>query len=354
MMGRYVKIILTVSVVIYGLCFSGIGLAGDAKKRITITDVFGKEINLLAPVERMVITNGDAAEIICALGAAEKVIGISDYIGDVCSNLLSDLQGREMVGSTQNPSMEKILELQPDLVIASDRWAFEDAFDAKIGTLGIPIARIPCYRLNRLKEDICLLGRISGKEERASEYAAMIENTLDKVSERLKKVKVPVRVYSEGYGDYTTSSVGSGAALLLARAGVANIAADMPVPFPRVSAEWVVVQNPDVILKAAGATYVRTGYGITDIKGIASFWDEILNRPGWHHIDAVKNHRIFLISSEIWAGPRAPVGILHIAKWCYPELFEDMDPRAFHREWLRKWHQKELKGIYVYPPPPAQ
>ena len=346
---RFLFKTLSVLVIMCSLFSPRIGATHGARKMITLTDVFGKEINVLAPVERMVVTNGDAAEIICALGASKKIIGISDYIGDVCSNLLSDLQGREMVGSTQNPSMEKILELQPDLVIASDRWVSDDAFEAKIGTLGIPIARIPCYRLNRLKEDIRLLGRISGKEEKASEYAAMIENALDGVSERLKKVKVPVRVYSEGYGDYVTSSVGSGAALLLERAGVANIAADQPVPFPRVSAEWVVVQNPDVILKAAGATYVKTGYGITNIKGIASFWDEILNRPGWYHINAVKNHRIFLISSEIWAGPRAPVGILHIAKWCYPELFEDMNPRAFHREWLQKWHHKELKGIYVYP-----
>ena len=346
---RFLFKVVSVLMVMCSLFSPRIGATDGVKKMTTLTDVFGKEINVLAPVERMVVTNGDAAEIICALGAAEKIIGISDYIGDVCSNMLSDLQGREMVGSTQNPSIEKILELQPDLVIASDRWAFEDDFDAKIGTLGIPIARIPCYRLNRLKQDIRLLGRICGKEDKASAYAAMIENALDGVSQRLQQVKTPARVYSEGYGDYMTSSVGSGAALLLARAGVKNIAADQPIPFPRVSAEWVVVQNPDVILKAAGATYVRTGYGITDIKRIASFWNEIQNRPGWHHINAVENHRIFLISSEIWAGPRAPVGILYIAKWCYPELFKDMDPRAFHREWLRKWHHKELKGIYVYP-----
>ena len=74
-----------------------------------------------------------------------------------------------------------------------------------------------------------------------------------------------------------------------------------------------------------------------------------MNRPSFRQLEAVKNGRVYLLSSEIWTGPRAPISILYIAKWCYPDRFKDMDPEAVHRDWLLTWHDKELKGIYVYP-----
>ncbi len=44
-----------------------------------------------------------------------------------------------------------------------------------------------------------------------------------------------------------------------------------------------------------------------------------------------------------------PIGCLYFAKWFHPDLFEDIDPEAVHREMLQKFFDVELEGVYVYP-----
>lgn len=343
------RIVLFASVFIFFISASSIGLAGESKKMITITDAFKKNVNILIPAERIVVINSDAAEILCAFGVEEKIVGVSDHIANICSNLYSELHGKPVVGSAQCPSIEKIIELRPDLVIYYDMWLTEQALESKLAPLGIPVARIPCYRVDSLEKDIRTLGKIVGKEKESEEYVRFFQKSLNEVATRLKGLKRKIRVYAEGYGDYKSISEGSGADGILRTAGVENITAGQPVPFPKISPEWVVEQNPEVIIKAASSGWVKTGYGISDVAAVAAFRDVLMSRPVWNQIDAVKKAKVYLVSYEIWSGPRAPIGILYIAKWCYPERFEDIDPQMIHRQWLMKWHKKELKGIYVYP-----
>ncbi|MDP3044316.1 MAG: copper amine oxidase, partial [Bacillota bacterium] len=78
---------------------------------------------------------------------------------------------------------------------------------------------------------------------------------------------------------------------------------------------------------------------------------EMKSRPGWQKMTAVQEERIYLLSSEIYTGPRMIVGIASFARWLYPELFRDIDPGAIHKEMLAKFHGIELKGAYAYPIP---
>lgn len=330
-------------------CFPSIGPAAESKRVLTITDAYKNKVNILIPAERIVAINSDAAEILCALQVAEKIVGVSNHISDFCSNLHSELRGKPLVGSPQSPSIEKIIDLRPDLVLYYDMWLPEDALEAKLAPLGIPVARIPCYRVDSLARDVRILGKIVGKEKEAEEYVEFFQKYLNEVTTRLKDVKRKTRVYAEGYGDYVTVSERSGADGILRSAGVENIATEQPVCFPKISPEWVVDKNPEVIIKAASSGWIKTGYGISDVETVADFRDTLLNRPVWNKIDAVKTGKLYLLSYEIWSGPRAPIGILYVAKWCYPEKFQDIDPEDIHRQWLMKWHKKELKGIYAYP-----
>lgn len=329
--------------------FFTLAASAQGKRRIYVSDAFGERIGVDVPVERIVVINSDAAEILCAFGLEDKIVGISDHIAEVGMNLLSGLKLKTVVGSTHDPSIEKIVELGPDVVISSQRSQARAAMETKLEHLGIPVLHIACYRIDDLESEIRLLGSITGEEETAGAYIAAFRAPLQMIDERLEEIKDPIRVYCEGYGAYGTVSGGSGGAMMLAHAGVSNIAANFSIPYPKISAEWVLIRNPAVIIKAAGAGYVKTGFGMTDPNPVASFWEDIMRRPGWQYIDAVKNKRVHLISAEIWCGPRAPVGILHVVKWCYPGLFSDIDPEDFHRQWVQRWHHRALNGIYVYP-----
>ena len=321
----------------------------EAEGRITFTDAFTKEVEITVPAKRIVVINGDAAEILCALGAENNIVGISSHIAEN-RDLLSGLAGKAVVGSTTGPSLERIIELQPDLVIAHEMWMSREAFEDKLTPLGIPVARLYCYRMDRLDQEIEILGKIVGKEERAASYSRYFHATLDQVSKRMEGQKgMKMKIYNESYGPYKTITDGSGHESFLALAGVRNIAAGQPVRFPEITAEWVVEQDPDLIVKVASNVYVKTGYGINDVKAIKAFRDDLLHRPAWTQIAAVKDNRVYILSNELYVGPRAPLGILYIAKWAYPELFRDIDPQELHRKWLMQWHGKVLEGMYVYP-----
>lgn len=315
---------------------------------VAFTDALGRQVEIPAPVRRIVTINGDAAEILCALGAEEQVVGISTHIA-ANGDLLSGLRTKAVVGTSMSPSIEKIIELQPDLVIAYEMWMTHEVFEDKLAPLGIPVARMYCYRLDHLPGEIRILGKLVGRPEAATAYISYFEKTLQQVHGRLQGLDRKARIYNEGYGPYKTVSDGSGPDKLLAQAGVQNIAAGQPVPWPEITAEWVVEQDPELIVKVASPTYIKTGYGIRNARAIDDFLAELTHRPAWQQIRAVRQDRVHILSSELWIGPRAPLGILYIAKWAYPERFEEIDPQAVHRQWLMKWYGKELKGIYVYP-----
>ncbi len=341
-------IILALAVMI-SLAVPASGPAAEAGKMITIVDAYKNKIEIFAPVKRIVVINSDAAEILCAIKAGDKIVGVSNYIAGNSSKLLPELKEKPVVGPPTHPSIEKIVELWPDLVLYYDMWLKPEALEAKLAPLGIPVARIPCYRIRSMAKDVRILGRITGREKEAQAYIAFFQQYLDEVAARLKGLKQKRRMYAEGYGEYSTISKGSGANGMLEIAGADNIASGQPVPFPEISPEWVVEKNPEVIIKAASAGWVKTGYEASDVQALADFRNALMNRPAWYQVEAVKKQDVYILSSEIWAGPRAPIGILYIAKWCYPELLKDIDPENIHSKWLMKWHKKELKGIYGYP-----
>ncbi len=331
------------------LTFLGMPVTGaTAQNMMTFTDARGNAVAIKMPVKRMVIINGDAAEILCALGAEDKIIGVSSHIAED-DGLLSGLKGKAVVGTAMSPSIEKIIELQPDLVIAYEMWMDREAFEDKLSPLGISTARMYCYRLNRLDEDIRTLGQLVGKEETAGEYIRYIHGVLDLANRRLEGLSKRKRIYNEGYGAYKTVSDGSGADKLLEIAQLKNIAAGQPVPWPEITAEWVVEKDPDLMVKVASSKYVKIGYGVNDRQAIDVFYQEFRRRPAWNRTRAVRENRVHILSNELWVGPRAPIGILYLAKWAYPERFADLDPSDLHRNWLLRWHQKALEGIYVYP-----
>lgn len=324
-------------------------LAPDPRPTFTFADAWGQQVTVRVPVRRLVTNNGQVAEILCALGAAEALVGISEHTLKHNTELLTPLRGKQAIGPAANVSVEKVMELQPELVVVYDIWLTYDQLERQLQPLGIPVARLNAYRIDTIRQEIALLGRLVGKEAEAAAYLADFEALVQLVQERLRGLPRPVRAYFESFSDYTTMSAKAPNHELFALAGMVNVAAGLPVPSPRVTPEWVVAANPEVIIKAATASLVKMGFGATDIKRVRDFHEQLCKRPAWQQLAAVKNRRVYLIASEINSGPRLPIGLLYKAKWCHPERFQDVDPEDYHRRWLRRWHHQELRGIYVYP-----
>lgn len=312
---------------------------------ITITDSKGRQVKVLAPPKRIVVTNSDVAEVISALGMADRIVGASDTCLE--DPMLSQkLKNAVSIGTWSQPSAEKIVELKPDMVFAYASF-LKNA--GQIEATGIPLVCLDCYKIETLARDIKTLGQILSKEKEAAAYVNCIQKYLNIIESRVKSLKTSQKplVYQESYSDYKSVSVGSGGHQMLEMAGGTNICGGEPVAFPQVSPEWVLSKNPQVIIKAVSSS-VASGYGETG-EAMKEKRDEIMSRPGWKGISAVKNGRVYIISSDIYTGPRAVVGIACFAKWIHPQLFADLDPAAIHNEILTGFHGLKPKGAWVYP-----
>ncbi len=318
-----------------------------ASKRITITDSMGRTVRVPCPPKRIVVTNSDVAELICALGSEGSVVGGSDTtINDPM--LKPKLKKAKDVGKSFTPNAEKIIALKPDIVFGYGSFLKQETVN-KIQKAGIPVVFLDCYKLETMARDIRTLGKILARTKEAEAYIAVFERYRNLIENRTKKLPLAKKpqVYAEGYTDYSTVSGGSGGAQMVAAAGGRNIAADLRVPYPQVNPEWVLAKNPQVIIKAV-ASSVPSGYGESP-EAMKKERAKIMSRPGWKKISAVEKGKVYIISSDIYTGPRAVVGIAYMAKWIHPDLFRDLDPAAIHKEILKKFHGLEPKGAWVYP-----
>jgi iron complex transport system substrate-binding protein len=286
---------------------------------------------------RIVVLNADAIKILVALGATDRIVGMADKKPKLSPSLLKDVPE---VGSLGSPNIEAIVKLEPDVVIAYDSWPSQDFLEDKLLPFGIKVLRIACYKINSFTEDIKILGNLVGKEKRAQEFIEFFQKYLGLILERTKGIKKKLKVYLE-YQDYSTVSGGSGGDELLKIVGLENIASEFKIPFPKVSPEWVLAKNPDVIIKVPRL-------GVKEVN--EDIFKELINRPGWKELKAVKEGKVHLVSYyEIWAGPKAIIGALYLAKWCYPDAFLDINPEAIHKELAKKFYHEDLKGVYVWP-----
>lgn len=146
-----------------------------------------------------------------------------------------------------------------------------------------------------------------------------------------------------GYPYSTMASATTFHNLTVAAGGI-NIAADQPVDYPTVDPEWVVERDPDIIFSYATNT---ADENLTD--KMKEIHDEIISWPELVDVKAVKNDQVYILGNPVAWGISSVVGDLYLAKWFHPDLFEDIDPEAVHREFLLKFFGEQLTEKSVYP-----
>ncbi len=79
-----------------------------------------------------------------------------------------------------------------------------------------------------------------------------------------------------------------------------------------------------------------------------------MNRPELQEVPAVESGNVYVVTNDVYRGARDFVGIGYLAKRFYPELFEDLDPKATHQEYLTRFqgldYDLDAQGVFVYPP----
>ena len=328
------------------------------EKELTVLDSADRTVTLKMPVERIVVLTYPDAEAIKIVKAEERVVGVSSDI-KARKTFFPELSRLPSAGVTSNPDLERIIELNPDIIFTGKLKSMGANLEDKLPET-IPVTCWDMGRLEVMTKNIQMLGYILGNTEDAQEFCTFYQEYIDEtIGDRVSEIPESDRkkVYVEYCKDYKTFATGSSGHEICVAAGGVNIAADLPrfseKPIAEVDQEWLIEENPDVIVKVVCCKSGLCGYGEDDMEAMRQVREQIMSRPGWEGMTAVDENRVYLIDVDLVGSTANFVGATYMAKWLYPDLFEDLDPKAFHQEYLTRFQQLDYdlgeNGVFVCP-----
>jgi len=333
------------------------------EKQLTLVDSADRIVTANKPVERVVIAYWiDAATTLQALKAEDVVVGVTDVIVNK-PILFPELSELPCIGGLY-PCLdyEKILELEPDVVLtggAAVGMMSYDEIQDKIESLDpdIVVLRFDhCYP-SSYPDEVRKLGYILDREEEAEELIDFIERYLNEIEEKVSDISSDERtkVYIEFFMDYYTSGEGTVFNEYIEMAGGKNIFSDISGYIYAAEPEAVIARNPEVIIHNVGGAYAgKVNYESDDVTALRDKRDEIMNRAGFAKVPAVDSGRVYTTGSDVVLTAIYPVGVSYYAKWFYPEEFADLDPNAIHQEYLDRFLRIDFDldehGVFVYHP----
>jgi iron complex transport system substrate-binding protein len=282
-------------------------------RNLTLVDDHGYVLNLTSYPNRIVSLAPSNTEILFAIGAGDKVVGVTDYdnypynfsVWIEAGNLTS-------VGDYWTPNIEAIVALEPDLILA----AFDQ--DEVVNTLrgmGYKVLVLAPDNIDDILKNIILAGRATNKDIEAAILVNNLRLRIDAVVSKVADAASTPKVYYEVWYD-PLWSVGSESweHELIEKAGGINIFADQSLNYFETSSEAIIERNPDIMIFPLGH-----GAG-------PPFWgsfDQVKARPGWDAISAVQNDRLYTIDADIISrpGPRIVDALETLAEIIHPELF---------------------------------
>ena len=312
-------------------------------------------VTVAKPVEGLIPLGDNQADGIKVLGAVDRVFGVGTEMLDmpILYPIMSELPGVGNVWGT-GPDIEAIISLNPDVLLTYEFRPSPEVLDNKLAGTDVKVVRLT-FDIDMPQFEI--MGYVLDRKDEAEEFIDFFDSHISSIEEQtegLTEDEKP-KVYIEWCNPYQALNKLSGAGQMCEMAGGINIAADLAgMGSPHsltVDSEWVVAENPDIIIKIPNRI---AGYDVDDVAGIKAARDDIMNRPGWDHIKAVETGKVYLLTIDLHDGPHAVVAPHYYAKWFHSDPFEEMDPQAFHQEYLDRYmgidYDVKEHGIFVYHP----
>ena len=331
-------------------------IIGRREKRLTVLDNDGEIITFRKPVKRVISDHITTLNAMRILDAEDLIAGIDTYLtADMGPIYMQDLANLPTIGNFHKPDYEAVLSLNPDVYL-SYRSVYgpggKKALKEKLpGVIVFETGYYTPYDPENLTMDIRKLGYILDRRDQAEAYIEWYHGYLDMIKERtagLSKDERPRAYPSPGWDLYNCIANFKLADI----AGGINIGAGLGPTYVKVDPEWVIKQNPHVILKQSFSGHA---YDTDDPSKMIAEREEIMNRPELADVSAVKNGRVYLwhmYTSGMF--PNDIITIAYIAKWLHPDLFEDLDPEAVHQEYLDRFSPLDFNvkehGVFFYPP----
>lgn len=205
-----------------------------------------------SPGPRIVSLAPNLTEMIWAVGGGSSLVGRTS-----ACDFPPEAASVQEVGGYGDPSFELLLTLQPTHILYVDM--LNKDIPVRLAERGLRAYHIPCLHLNDIPSALETVGSLTGRREQGEAAARKLRSDIETARSAVSKEKGP-KVFVALWADplYTVGR-GSFVSELVALAGGRNIGDEVESPYFQASPEWVIGQNPDIILclfagEAAGTT----------------------------------------------------------------------------------------------------
>jgi len=298
------------AVIFVSLCF-GCGkktdriVSAEKKNTVTVQDADGNSVAVPYQPKRTVICYGSLVPIWCDAGG--QVVGIPSLLS--AENIPEHIRGTETVGSFSHLNLEKILLLNPDLVILMNRAESQRQAGIWLKSHGIPVLQVEYKTYDDFLNLQNTFAEITG--------GTPSQNTREQVQQIIRsvpKAETPPRFYiifASGRGisvEGSQTNTGRMAEML----GGVNLAGKLSQSRIMFDVEKIITDDPDVIF------FVTMGSGEAVQKKVA---DELFRLPAWRNLSAVKNHRVHFLPNHLFLylpGLRFPEAFEMLKNYLYP------------------------------------
>jgi len=283
---------------------------------LRLKDDLGYEIVLEAPPARIISLAPSNTEILCALGLEDRLVAVTT----LC-NWPPSVRDKPKVGGLVDFNVEQILAWQADFVFAVRGNPAERL--RRLQKMGTPVYAFDCGRLDDILAAIERVGLVCGVSEKAKVLADSLRARVERVQSAVAGVSPRKRVYVGTIrSPYYTAGRGSFIDEVIELAGGDNIARSAGSRWPILSAEQILVSDPQAVF--LGLDYEDAGK-MNREKLLEPFQRD----PIWSRTSAGRQGALFVLDQDSLhrPAPRLVNMIEQVARALYPERFSETETR---------------------------
>lgn len=286
-----------------GVLLLGIALSAPPAAAVTYRDMLGREVALAAPPRRIVSLVPSVTELIFALGGERRLAGRTDFCDYPAA-------AREVpsVGGMLAPSLETIVALRADLVIATTDGNREETF-AQLRRLGLPTYVVAANRVAEVHDLIARVGELTGRQAAAGPLVARLAERVAEVRRRVAGRRPPRVLYVLWPDPLIVPARRALVTELIELAGGRSVTATEGEAYPRLGLEAAIAAAPEVVLLAS--------HGAGTGRVVREPWDRLASIP------AIRAGRLHAVDGNLLHryGPRMADGLEQLARAIHPEAF---------------------------------
>ena len=256
--------------------------------------------------ERIVSLSPSNTEILFAVGAGPKVVGVTDYC-----NYPPEIDARIKinkilrVGGYWNPSLKSIRKLKPDLVLVSTaqctvktnkcktdcsrRCELTTKVANRLKSQGLNVLTLSSHSIEDVLGAITLVGKTTGNTTKARDLVENLRRKIDKIVAHSKNCSHRPKVYFEVWNNpYISVNSKTWIGNIITLAGGTNVFGDAVSEWPIIQSEDIIQKNPDIMVFPV----------IPDVPRFWGDFEAVKKRLGWKNITAIINSNLYEVQRD--------------------------------------------------------